>query len=685
MEKKIIYLLKKNRKGLNFQRILRELQLRPKDKFILKKKLRDLEKKGVIWHFKRKYYLPTGSNIIKGKYVPTQKGYGFVIPEQKLSEDIFIPARYSGDAFHGDTVEVLYKEAGKKGKPEGRIVRITKKGRKKLLGVFKKRMGQAFFLPLDSPALQEIPVSYKKSLHPEEGMIVEVDRETKFLTRVLGEPDKAGVDTEVIINRYNLRSSFKIRVLEEAKGITESIKEKDRQGRKDFRNRQTITIDGKDAKDFDDAVSVKKMKNGLFLLGVHIADVSHYVKPGSSLDKEAFERGTSVYFPDRTLPMLPEKLSNFVCSLRPKEEKLTVSVFLEIDDLGNVIKSDFFPSLIKTKERMTYDSVNKILNGDKKETEKYSNIVNNLLIMRDLSRILRGKRYTEGSLDFDFPEPKLLYKKGDLYSIISDIRNEAHQIIEEFMIVANEAVASFLSTKNINFIYRVHPPPDQKNLERLRKILSNFNISLPKPGLIGSKNLQNVLEQAEEKPGRKYINVQVLRSLKLAVYSKKNQGHYGLAKEEYTHFTSPIRRYPDLIVHRILKNTLENKKEKTDHLSFIADNNSSKERNAEQAEKDLLEWRIYKFLKRKLGDELTGTIVDQNKSGFFVELDDYFVEGLIPYNSLFQSHYFRNSSKKSPRSKTRKRCELGDRVKVILSSVDPVLRRIFLTLSSNIE
>jgi ribonuclease R len=578
MESEIISLLRKRREGLSFQRIVKELHVLPGGKQLLRKILRRLESQGVVLKLKGQYFVRAKSNIVKGRFVASPRGYGFVIPEEGSSEDIFIPARYSGGALKGDVVEVLYREKGKKGKPEGRVIRIVKKETERML-----------------------PLTCEKHHSPRSGMIVEVDRDSKRLTDVLGMPDDPGVDTRVVIKRYNLASSFSEETVAEAKKCSPRIRSQDINERKDYRNWKIVTIDGESAQDFDDAVSVKILGNGHFHLGVHIADVSHYVKPGTALDADAYDRGTSVYFPDLTLPMLPERLSNDICSLRPKEERFTFSVLHEIDREGEVLKTEFHPSLIRTAERMTYNSVFRIFEGDEEEREKFSDLVPDLLLMRDLARILRTRRAKEGSLDFDLLEPELVYKEGSLHSIVPFEHNEAHRVIEEFMLAANEAVASFLGGKSVSLIYRIHPPPGLKDLERLKEILAHFGLSLPMPKKIRSQDLQQVLKEVEGEDEEKFITLRVLRSLKLAVYSEENMGHYGLAKKEYTHFTSPIRRYPDLVVHRILKKTLRQERVKMPSLSSIALHSSQEERNAEEAEKELMEWRIFRFLYHQSG------------------------------------------------------------------------------------
>ena len=670
---------------MSFQRISLQLRISPRERQVLKKSLRRLESQGVILRLKRRYLFPAKSNLIKGKLVASLRGYGFVTPEGDSTEDIFIPGRYSGGALQGDVVEVLYMERGKKGKPEGRVVRIVKRGKKRRVGLYKERWGKPFFLPFDSPSSEEIPLTSTKNLSPLPGMIVEVDRNSMHLIEVLGMPDDPGVDTRAIIHRYDLTSFFSKEALTEAEKCTSKICLEDKKERVDYRNWMTVTIDGESAQDFDDAVSIKMLESGHFLLGVHIADVSHYVKPGSFLDREAFKRGTSVYFPELTLPMLPEKLSNHICSLKPKEEKLTVSVLLEIDRDGEVLKTEFHPSLIRTAERMTYHSVYKIFEGDKGERGRYSHLVPALLMMEDLARILRRRRVKQGSLDFDILEPELVYKEGKLHSVVPFERNEAHRVIEEYMVVANEAVSLFLSQKHVPLIRRIHPRPALKDLERLREILFHFGLSLPSGKKVDSRDLQYALKQFEGKPEEKFINVQVLRSLKLAVYSEEEEGHYGLAKKEYTHFTSPIRRYPDLVVHRILKTVLRQEKVKMTALSSLALHCSQQERNAGVAEKDLMEWRIFRLLKRKLGEEFEGIIVDITRAGLVVELADYFVSGIISYSDMDGDYYFKKTEKTLTGRRTGRTFELGDWVKVIGVAVDPILKRLSLILSSERE
>ncbi|HEX9902707.1 MAG TPA: VacB/RNase II family 3'-5' exoribonuclease, partial [Acidobacteriota bacterium] len=451
--------------------------------------------------------------------------------------------------------------------------------------------------------------------------------------------------------------------------------------RTDFRDWPTVTIDGEDAQDFDDAVSIRRLAEDRTLLGVHIADVSFYIRPDSALDREAFERATSAYFPGLTLPMLPERLSNGLCSLRPREEKRAFSALLEMNAQGEVLAAEFKPSLIRTVERLTYTSVFKIFNDDPDELRRYREIVPELRAMRELARSIRRRRREEGSLDFDLPEPELIYEEGRLQSVALTGQNEAHKLIEDFMITANEAVASFLERQQAASIYRVHPPPDPADLEKLREILLALGLFLPKPPKVTSRDLQKVLEDAAGRTEEKLVSRELLRAMRLAVYAEENQGHFGLARRTYTHFTSPIRRYPDLVVHRRLKDILSGRKTKPQGLAFTALHCSTRERNADAAEKDLMEWRIFRLLHSKLGEEFRGTVVEINKAGLLLALDDYFVEGLLAFADLGGDYYRLKSPGTVVGRRTGRIFRLGDRLSVTLAGVNPIERRMNLVLS----
>ncbi|MBC7364089.1 MAG: ribonuclease R [Candidatus Aminicenantes bacterium] len=678
MENKIKEFLKHNKKPVSLNRLIRALNLNKKERRKLAGTLKYLEKQGLLKIMGDRIMGQPGTNLMRGIFSLNPRGFGFVTPESPDAgtQDIFIPPHQTAGAVTGDLVEVMVREKGLKGRPEGRILRILKRGRSTLFGLFLEINYQPFALPMDTLFEEPIPLKIKGTRKPKPGQIVELDRSTFKLVRILGYQDEPGVDLEVTINQHNLPDRFSNEAIKEAEALPDEPHPSDFTGRVDYRNWTTITVDGEKAQDFDDAVSIKKLSNGNFLLGVHIADVSHYVKPGSALDRDAYLRGTSVYFPDLTLPMLPEKLSNHLCSLQPRVPRLTMSAIMEIDRQGNILKADFHPSVIKTAERMTYTSVFKIFQGDTEEQKRYDYLLDDLFTMRELARILKTKRLKQGSLDFDLLEPELVYQEGMLTAVIPSERNEAHCLIEEFMLAANVAVATYLTEISYPCLYRVHPAPVRSDLEKLRNLLVHFGLELPRSSQIKSSDLQKVIEQFKGRPEEKFITIQVLRSLRLAVYSEENCGHFGLGQSAYTHFTSPIRRYPDLVIHRLLKRALSGKKPRPLPLSEIALHCSQRERIADEAEKSLVEWRILRLLKNKLGEEFTGMITDITKAGLIVELDDYFIDGLIPYSALGDDYFLRKNEATLRGRKTGTTFSLGDRVKVVLSSCNPILKKV---------
>jgi ribonuclease R len=669
---RILSLLGKSPGGLDVRHILAALGAGRKDRTKLLGLLKSLEAEDLVRSLKGKFRTPPATGLVRGRFVTTRRGFGFV-SRAGAGEDIFVPARFAEGVFQGDEVEVLVQERGKFGKPEGKVVRVLKKERTTLLGIFRERAGAPFLQAFESPSAEDLPLRSKGGLRPREGMIIEVDRRSLSVSSILGRPEDPGVDSRVIIRRFGLSSAFPDDALAETAAAAEPGAD-DFSDRSDMREWDTVTIDGEKARDFDDAVSIRRLDNGHVLLGVHIADVSHYIKPGTSLDREAYRRATSVYFPDLTLPMLPEKLSNDLCSLRPRVPRLTVSVLMEFDAAGALVGARFAPSVIRTVARMTYASVFKILENDPAERRRHRRLVPSLVLMRDLARLLRARRLEEGGLDFDLVEPELVYEEGKLIAVAAAERNEAHRLIEEFMVAANVAVASHLAAAGIATIYRVHPAPSAEDLAKLRDIVAHFGYLLPEPDKIRSKDLARLLEKAQGQSEEKFVGIQVLRAMKLAVYSPENVGHYGLAKADYTHFTSPIRRYPDLVVHRILKAALKGEEAGPPALEAAARHSSEMERTADEAEQALVEWRIFRLLKERLGDEFKGVVVDVAKAGLVVELDDYFVEGLLLYQALggVSARRVSRPRRVGPR---RRRYELGDRIRVILVACDPVLQR----------
>jgi ribonuclease R len=675
LDNRILEILRQHREGLTLQQVFKELRIGRRERAKVEERLRGLDGTNLIRRVRNRYVLPPKADLVRGSFETSGRGYGFVVREDGGGEDVFIPARFSMGALRGDVVEVLVEEKGRRGKPEGKVIRLVRKARKTILGVYDERFGNPILRPFDMASSDEIPLRSRGAFFPSPGTVVAADRSGLVLVEVLGRPEDPGVDTAVIIRRHGLAETFSAEALSEAEAAASIPTAEAMAGRVDYRPVTTFTIDGETAQDFDDAVSVERLAGGGWQLGVHIADVSHYVRPGTALDRDALARATSVYFPDRTLPMLPERLSNDLCSLRPRVDRLTVSAVIDFGPDGAVLGTDFHPSVIRTAGRLTYTSVFKILQGDPAERRELAPLVPDLLEMGELARVLRRRRLAAGSLDFDLLEPELVYREGKLHSVATFAPNEAHKLIEEFMVAANVAVATALGRRGIPSIYRVHPRPAESDLEKLRETLAAFGIVLPEAHRTTSKDLQAAIRQAEGKPSEKFVNVQVLRALRLAQYSPENVGHYGLAQADYTHFTSPIRRYPDLAVHRLLKETLASGSAATPDLEEISRRSSEEERKADEAERDLVEWRIYRLLKERLGEEVTGIVTDISRSGLVVELDDYFVSGLVAFADLGGEYFGRRSRGVLAGRRSGRTFALGQSLRLQLAAVDAVGRR----------
>ncbi|MCC7202613.1 MAG: ribonuclease R [Nitrospirae bacterium] len=645
-----------------------------------------------------RYGLPEKMNLVTGVLQGHADGYGFVISGTEGIQDVFIPRRSMMGAMHNDKVVARIEASGRDGKREGRIIRIIERFHKKIVGRFEKGRNFGFIIPTDRKICYDLFIAPKYFHGAKDGDLV-VAEITAYpqksrnpegeIIKVLGKATTPGIDTEVIIEEYGLPAVFSQEILSEAESLPDEVTNEMMQGRRDLRSLTTVTIDGERAKDFDDAVSIEKTAGGKYILWVHIADVSHYVPWDSPLDQEAYSRGTSVYLPDRVIPMFPEKLSNHICSLNPKTDRLTMTVEMLFDHNG--IRTDYkiYESVINSNERMTYTNVSKVLQDQDQEIiSRYAGLVDTFLLMKELCLKIRSKRMKRGSIDFDLPEPEIILDlQSNTIDIVKSVRNIAHQIIEEFMISANETIARHMSGKPIPSIYRVHEPPDEDKISEFNEFISEIGYSHK---LIhqNPKTFQKLLHKLTGRPEEALINQLLLRTMKQARYAVENIGHFGLASQHYTHFTSPIRRYPDLIVHRLVKDTIKRRYLKKDIrqqldviLPEIASQTSAKERMAMDAERDVVELKKLQYMQNKIGTQYDGVISGVTSFGFFVELEDILVEGLVRVTSMYDDFY--RLDEKGHRllgDRSRKIYRLGDSVRVRLEKVNMENRKIDFTL-----
>ncbi len=823
------------KRAAGFKQLVRELGLRGEQRRELDEHLERMVAGGQLVRIDSdRYALPsasTGKNLLVGRLSMHRDGYGFVLPDPKslegrfqgLAGDVFIPPPFIGNAMHGDQVLVEVGTIRPDGRAEGRIIRPVNRAHRTVVGTFHYGSRSNYVTPIDEKVRQEIVIPPGMEMPEADGQSAlkgvpgdgagkhagarksvdrvlgeEAARRTKWdnldgvvvdveitdwpsptqnprgkVVEILGYQDDFGVDVEIMIRKHHLPHHFPPEALEEAQAVENVIPARELRQRRDYRRLPIVTIDGETARDFDDAVTVSQLANGNYELQVHIADVAHYVTEESALDQEARLRGTSIYFPDRAVPMLPLELSTDICSLRPHLERLVLSCVMEIDHRGEVLGYELNEGVIRSAERMTYTAVNSVLEGDEVLRKRYAPLVPLFEQMRDLALILNRKRVRRGSIDFDLPEPVIEFdENGLMKSITRSERNIANRLIEEFMLAANESVAHYLENKRVGSLYRIHEKPDPKRVYDFEIIAATFGYSLgvgalpiqriqlktdrrasrgtgrkvreleiPKEVHITPRMYQKLTEKIAGKPEEQIVSYLMLRSLKQARYSEVNEGHFALAAPTYTHFTSPIRRYPDLIVHRILKAVLGASPEKRDgevpvgvsavsssaaasaspgkhspaverssgtqdagatpwskrrdrgvhqqslepqggpipleELHDIAEESSQSERRADEAERELMEWKKVKFMQDRVGEDFDGLIISVTKYGLFVELTDLFVEGLVPLNTLSDDHYtYHESTREIIGQRSRKTYHLGQRVRVIVDRIDPVEKKI---------
>ncbi len=622
------------------------------------KALVQMEEKGLVVRTRsNRYGLPEKMNLIRGKLAGHAKGFAFVIPEEQGMDDIFIPPNEVKTALNGDIVLARVTSESSGQRREGTIVRIIERGVQQIVGTYSESKHFGFVIPDDKKIATDIFIPKGSTKGAIEGHKVVV-KLTSYpegrknaegeVVKILGHKNDPGVDILSVIHKHGLPLAFPDNVLEQANNAPDTIDEEEIANRRDLRNETIVTIDGADAKDLDDAVTVTMLENGNYKLGVHIADVSYYVTENSPIDVEAEERGTSVYLVDRVIPMIPHRLSNGICSLNPKVDRLTLSCEMEITSDGEVVSHEIFQSVIKTTERMTYADVNSILHDKDEELRaKYEGLVPMFERMEDLAAILRKKRMTRGAIDFDFKESKVIVDEdGKPQDVILRERSVAEKLIEEFMLVANETVAEHFHWMQVPFIYRIHEDPKEEKLRRFFEFITNFGyIVKGTANSVHPRALQEIIESVQGTPEEMVISTVMLRSMQQAKYYPESLGHFGLSTEFYTHFTSPIRRYPDLIVHRLIRTYLiegdissATQEKWNSRLTEIAEHSSSMERRSVEAERETDELKKSEYMLDKIGEEYDGIISSVTNFGMFVELTNT-IEGLVHVSYMTDDYY----------------------------------------------
>lgn len=689
---------------MDIQELVSVFDINPDEYRAFKKTLKTMEKEGLIFRTKKdKFALPERLGLITGKLQAHAKGFGFLIPEIEGEKDVFIPSSFINGAMNGDRILVQITREDKNGKKrEGEVIQILERANTKIIGVYEDSKNFGFVIAEDTRISQDIFISKKDRNGAKDGDVVVVEI-TKWpekrrspegvVKEVLGQKGDKGLDILTIIKKYGLPEEFPPKVQAFASGIDEEIPLKEYKRRKDLRDVRMVTIDGEDAKDLDDAVSIERLDNGRYRLGVHIADVSHYVREKNPLDKEALKRGTSVYLIDRVIPMLPKKLSNGICSLNPKVDRLTLSCIMDIDSSGKVLDHEIVESVIRTNERMTYTDVTKILkDNDPELSKRYDYLLDDFKAMEELCNILYKKRTKRGAIDFEFEESKIILNEfGKPIDIKPYEREIANRIIEEFMLVCNETVAEHMFWSHLPFVYRIHEDPDEEKLEKFREFIYNLGYIVKWNGEVKPRNLQEILEKVRGKKEETVVSTLLLRSMMKARYSPESLGHFGLAARYYCHFTSPIRRYPDLQIHRIIKEQINGKidggraKKLIGIVDYASKQSSETERVAQEAEREVDDLKKAEYMQERIGQEFEGIVSSVTSFGMFVELPST-IEGLVHITALEDDYYVYDENHLALiGERTKNIYRLGDEVKVKCSKVDIENREIYFELISDEE
>jgi ribonuclease R len=701
--------------------LTRTLRVPREDVPAFKRQLNALVESGDLLRIRgNRFGLPEKMDLVVGRLTVNAAGYGFVAPEpldvargkhgpeddagRSRGQDVYIPAAQIVEAMHGDRVVARIERRSDRGL-EGRIIRVLERAHATIVGRYEAgEGGLSYVVPFDRRVRADVHVPSGQSSSAESGdmVVVEITRwptDTRGpagrVIEVLGRIDEPGVDTEIIIRKFNIPDEHSDAAIDEASRLGTTVKERDLRGRTDFRPVTTVTIDGEHARDFDDAITIERLPNGHYWLGVHIADVSHYVKEGSALDEEAFDRGTSVYFSERAVHMFPSELATGLCSLNPHVDRLVQSCLMEVDGRGTVVGYEIHDGVINSNARMTYTAVNAIVaERDQAAIDEYRELVPMFESMRDLFEILNARRRRRGSIDFDLPEAEVILSElGQIEDIVALERNIAHRLIEEFMLLANETVAAHLVAHHTPALHRVHEAPDVKKVEDFEAFITTLGYSLASRGhAVTPTDFQKLIGRIRGTPEERPIAALMLRTMQKARYDASSLGHFGLAAEHYTHFTSPIRRYPDLVVHRMLREsrhtpmTTARREELADDLPETARHTSEMERRADEAERELLQWKKVRFMADKVGDEYDGYVTGVAPFGLFVELVDHYVEGLVHISSMADDYYrFVEQLHILKGENTRKVYRLGDRVRVQVVKVDMERRQVDLGLLEILE